>query len=116
PISPLFIELRSIVLKTFGLADVLRQALAPIASQIHIAFIYGSIAKQEDTSTSDIDLMLICDNLTYADLFKLLEEAEAKLGRPIHPTFHSLTEWTRKHQANNNFLVQIVKQSKIFLI
>jgi len=114
--SPLFIELRSIVLKTFGLADVLREALTPIASQILIAFIYGSIAKQEDTATSDIDLMLVCENLTYADLFKLLEEAEVKLGRSIQPTFYSSSEWTRRHQANNNFLAQIVKQPKIFLI
>jgi predicted nucleotidyltransferase len=114
--SPLFTELRSIVLKTFGLADVLREALAPIASQIHIAFIYGSIAKQEDTATSDVDLMLVCDDLTYADLFKLLEEAQVKLGRPIHPTFYSPAEWTRKYQANNNFLTQLVKQPKIFLI
>jgi len=114
--SPLFSELRSMVLKTFGLADVLIQALAPIASQIHIAFIYGSIAKQEDTATSDVDLMLICDNLTYADLFKLLEDAQVKLGRSVHPTFYSPSEWTRKYQANNNFLAQIVKQPKIFLI
>ena len=66
--------------------------------------------------SSDIDLMLICDNLTYADLFKLLEEAQVKLGRPIHQTFYSPAEWMRKHQANNNFLTQIVKQPKIFLI
>ena len=114
--SPLFTELRSIVLKTFGLADVLREALAPISSQIHIAFIYGSMAKQEDTATSDIDLMLVGDNLTYADVFKLLEEAQGKLGRPINPTFYSPTEWTRKHQANNHFVARIVKQPKIFLI
>ncbi len=114
--SPLFTELRSIVLKTFGLADVLREALAPIASQIHIAFIYGSIAKQEDTATSDVDLMLVCDDLTYADLFKLLEDAQVKLGRTIHPAFYSPAEWTRKYQANNNFLTQLIKQPKIFLI
>ena len=114
--SPLFTELRSIVLKTFGLADVLKQALAPIAKQIHVAFIYGSIAKQEDTATSDIDLMLICDNLTYADLFTLLEEAQIQLGRSIHPTFYSPTEWKRRHRANNNFLTQVVNQPKIFLI
>jgi predicted nucleotidyltransferase len=114
--SLLFAELRSIILKTFGLADVLRQALVPIASQIQIAFIYGSIAKQEDTTTSDIDLMLICENLTYADLFTLLEEAQIKLARPIHPTLYSPSEWTQKYQANNNFLTQIVKQPKIFLI
>ncbi|MCW5588893.1 MAG: hypothetical protein KIT27_04440 [Legionellales bacterium] len=114
--SPLFAELRGIVLKTFGLADVLRQALIPIASQIQIAFIYGSIAKQQDTATSDVDLMLIGNNLTYADLFKLLEEIQIKLGRSIHPTFYSETEWTRKYRANNNFLIQITKQPKIFLI
>jgi predicted nucleotidyltransferase len=114
--SPLFTELRSIVLKTFGLADVLRKALAPIIPKIHIAFIYGSIAKQKDTASSDVDLMLICNNLTYADLFKLLEEAQVKLGRSIHPTFYSPSEWKRKYQANNNFLIQIVKQPKIFLI
>lgn len=114
--SPVFSELRSIVLKTFGLADVIRDALTPIASQVHIAFIYGSIAKQEDTSSSDVDLMLVCDNLTYADLFRLLEETQVKLGRPIHPTFYSPAEWTRKYKAHNNFLTQLVKQPKIFLI
>ena len=114
--SPLFTELRSIILKTFGLAEILRQALAPISSQIYIAFIYGSIAKQEDTATSDIDLMLIGDNLTYADVFTLLEEAQSKLGRSINPTFYSLAEWARKHQANNYFLTKIVEQPKIFLI
>lgn len=114
--SPLFSELRSIVIKTFGLADVLQKALSPITSQVYSAFIYGSIAKQEDTVHSDIDLMLISDNLTYADLFKLLEEAQTKLGRSIHPTFYSLKEWKRKKMANNHFVNQVLTQPKIFLI
>ena len=74
------------------------------------------IVLHQDTATSDVDLMLVCDNLTYADLFKLLEDAQVKLGRPIHPNFYSPEEWTRKYQANNNFLTQLVKQPKIFLI
>jgi predicted nucleotidyltransferase len=114
--SPLFSELRGIVLKTFGLGDVLRQELVPAASQIYIAFIYGSIAKQEDTVNSDIDLMLVSDTLTYADLFKLLDKAQAQLGRSINPTFYSLSEWKRKIKANNNFVTQIIQQPKIFLI
>lgn len=114
--SPLFLELRSIVIKTFGLADVLQEALSPIITQIYSAFIYGSIAKQEDTAHSDIDLMLISDNLTYADLFKLLEEAQTHLGRSIHPTFYSLSEWKRKKESNNHFLSQVMAQPKIFLI
>lgn len=116
PNTPLFSELRSIVLKTFGLADVLREALKPITSRIYLAFIYGSIAKQEDTANSDIDLMLLSDNLTYADLFHLLEKTETELGRTIHPTFYSRAEWKHKRKENNNFLTQIIKQPKIFLI
>ena len=115
-LSPLYSELRSIVLKTFGLHDILRQALDPVAAHIYVAFIYGSIAKQEDTSTSDIDLMLICKDLTYADLFKFLEEAQVQLGRKINPTFYSPIEWSTKLKANNNFLIQVIKQPKIFLI
>lgn len=114
--NPLFLELRSIVLKTFGLADVIRDALSPLVQQIHFAFIYGSIAKQADTASSDIDLMLISDNLTYSEIFKLLESAETKLSRKINPTFYSLSEWTRKHKERNNFIIQILKQPKIFLI
>ena len=114
--TPLFSELRSIVLKTFGLADVIRETLSPLNQHIHLAFIYGSIAKQEDTASSDIDLMLISDSLTYAEIFQLLESAEIKLGRKINPTFYSSTEWTRKYKEHNNFITQILKQPKIFLI
>ncbi len=116
PSNPLYAELHSIVLKTFGLADVLKLALEPIASDIRIAFIYGSIAKRSDTATSDIDIMVLSDTLTYADLFPLLVQSESKLGRSIHPTFYSPTEWARKKQANNNFVIQVISQPKIFLI
>lgn len=112
----LYAELRSIVLKTFGLANILQDALKPIEKKIHIAFIYGSIAKQQDNAASDIDLMLISDKLTYADVFKLLEQPESLLGRKINPTFYSPLEWTRKHKARNNFIVKILEQPKIFLI
>ena len=56
--SPVFEELRALVLKTVGLADVLRAALAPMAKDIRAAFVYGSVAKRQDTATSDIDLMV----------------------------------------------------------
>ena len=115
-LTPFFAELRGIVLKTFGMADVIRAALSPLAGKIDFAFIYGSIAKQEDTANSDIDLMIISDNLTYADFFKLVEKTESQLGRKINPTFYSSSEWTRKNKQTNNFVVQILKQPKIFLI
>ena len=114
--TPFFAELRGIVLKTFGLADILREALKPLAKQIHFAFIYGSIAKQEDTAQSDIDLMIISDKLTYAELFKLLEKAEVRLGPKVNPTFYSPSEWVGKRKQDNNFVLQVSKQAKIFLI
>jgi predicted nucleotidyltransferase len=114
--NPLFSELRSLVMKTFGLADIIRDAITPIAKHIHIAFIYGSIAKQEDTAASDIDLMVISDTLSYAELFKLLEETEIQLGRKINPTFYSRAEWIKKSKGGNHFVTSLSKQPKIFLI
>lgn len=113
---PFFAEMRGIVIKTFGLADVMRDALKPISDSIQFAFIYGSIAKQEDHAASDIDLMIIGDKLTYAELFHILEKAEKKLNRKINPTFYSMSEWLRKYHDENHFIKKIVEQPKIFLI
>src|SRR5262245_48161726 len=84
--SPIFDELRGIIVKTFGVADVLRDELAPLASDIRAAFIYGSIAKGGDTSSSDVDLMVIADGLSYSDLFAAAASAERRLGRKVNPT------------------------------
>lgn len=111
-----FEELRSIVLKSFGLVDVLQQALEPMSDRIEIAFIYGSIAKKIDTANSDIDLMIIGNDLTYADFFQAFEQAELKLQRKINPTFYSPVEWQRKYKAGNNFLNKIIEQPKEFLL
>ena len=86
PGSPIFNEVRALVLKTVALTDVLRPALAPVSQSIRAAFIYGSIAKGEDTASSDIDLMVVSDRLAYADLFAALEKASTELGRKIAPT------------------------------
>lgn len=114
--SPLFAELRSIVLKTFGLASVLIQALSTVSDQIEFAFIYGSVARQQDTASSDIDLMLISDTLSYADIFSLLEPIGAKLGREVNPTFYSKNEWLKKRKSKHHFVMQLLQQPKIFLI
>jgi predicted nucleotidyltransferase len=116
PATPIFAELRAIVLKTFGLTDVLQQALLPIADKIRLAFIYGSIAKQQDTSKSDIDLMIISDTLTYADIFPLLEKAEAQLARPINPSIYSTSEWKQKRDKGSAFVTRVLAQPKIYLI
>jgi predicted nucleotidyltransferase len=79
--SPLFSELRNIVLKTVGLAEPLRDALKPLSSAIRAAFVYGSIAKATDQAESDIDVMIVSDTLTYGEVFGALERATRTLGR-----------------------------------
>jgi predicted nucleotidyltransferase len=114
--SPVFEELRALVIKTFALTDVLRAALAPRARSIRAAFVYGSIAKGQDTATSDIDLMVITDRLTYRELFVALEEASARLGRKIAPTIYSSKELSRRVKQDNAFVTRVLAQPKLWLI
>jgi predicted nucleotidyltransferase len=114
--SPVFEELRALVLKTVGLADVLRGALAPLAGDIRAAFVYGSIAKGQDTAASDIDLMVISDRLTHADLFTALEPASAQLGRKVAPTLYSAKELSRRVKQEQAFVTRVLAQPKLWLI
>jgi len=114
--SPVFEELRVLVLKTSGLADVLRAALAPVEGDIRAAFVYGSIAKGQDTAASDIDLMVISDHLTYADVFGALEEASRRLGRKISPTLYPPKELARRRRQDNAFVTRVLAQPKLWLI
>ena len=114
--APMFEELRGLVVKTFGLIDVLRDALLPLTTQISAAFVYGSVAKGQDTVKSDIDLMVISDSLTYADLFAALEEAAAKLGRPVNPTVYTKQDIAKRVQQDNAFITRIWAQPKLWLM
>jgi predicted nucleotidyltransferase len=114
--SPIFSELRNIVLKTSGLSEPLKQSLAPCASKITAAFVYGSIAKGNDTAQSDIDLMVVGSDLTYSDLYSELQKAESILQRRVNPTFVSMEDWKRKVGEPNSFIAKINAQPKIFLL
>jgi len=114
--APVFPELRSLVLKTSGLADVIRSALARNAREISAAFVYGSVAKHLDTASSDIDLMVISDTLTYADLYAVLEVASSTLGRSVHPTLYTRAELKRRIARRNAFVSRTLEQPKIWII
>ena len=114
--APVFNELRGLVLKTMGLADVLMAALAPLAEQIDAAFVYGSVAKQQDTAQSDIDLMVISPGLGYADVFGALESASTTLGRKVSPTLYTPSELNKRLAKNNAFVARVLQQPKIWLI
>lgn len=112
---PIYDELLGIVRKTFGVADVVRQALSSLEKAIDIAFIYGSVARGVDTASSDIDLLVVTDSIAYADLMSVLVTAEQSLGKPINPTIYDKAQIKKKLRAKNAFIVKIFKQPKIWI-
>lgn len=114
--APIFAELRGIVMKTLGLADVLRTALNAVSDRIELAFVFGSVAKGTDIATSDIDLMVVTETLTYADLFEGLAAAEQVLGRKVNPTLYTSAALAEKVRTENSFVLRVLSQPKIFLI
>ena len=114
--APVFAELRGLVLKTMGLADVLRAALLPLAAQIEAAFVYGSVAKQQDTAHSDVDVLIISLELGYADVFGALESATTTLGRKINPTLYTPVDVAKRIQSDNAFVTRVWQQPKIWLV
>jgi predicted nucleotidyltransferase len=108
--------LHDLVLKTSGVADVLRAALADIALDVRAAFVYGSVAKNEDRSTSDIDLMVISDRLAYAEVFAALEPATRRLGRTVNPTLYTQAEFARRTKAKNAFVSRLLSQPMVWII
>jgi predicted nucleotidyltransferase len=114
--SPLFEELHGLVIKTAGLVEPLKAALQPLAKQIQAAFVYGSVAKGGDTAGSDIDLMIIADDLGYGDIYKALQKAEDKLRRPINPNLMTTQEWRRKSADDSAFAGKIARQPRLFII
>lgn len=116
PASPIHDELVSIMQKTVGFADPLRQALAPLAKKIAAAFVYGSVARHNDTAASDIDLMIVSDGLGYADVMSALHSTQERLGREINPTIYSRSELARRVRNRNAFVRNVLAQPKLWLI
>lgn len=116
PAAPIYAELCGIVQKTVGLAEPLREALAPVAARIQAAFVYGSIAKREDTASSDIDLMLISDDIPYSDLYAALEAVSHRLERTVNPTIITPQDLLKRVKRNEAFATRVLAQPKIWLI
>jgi predicted nucleotidyltransferase len=113
--SPIFEELQSLILKTVGLADPIRKSLESYAGAIKAAFVYGSVAKGTDTARSDIDLMVIGDELNYSDLYTAMQSVEDKLQRKINPIFLSPRDWQRKASEKGSVVNKISASPKIFI-
>jgi predicted nucleotidyltransferase len=116
PDSPIFAELKNLVLKTVALAEPLKESLKRLSDSIDTAFIYGSVAKGTDTARSDVDLMVIGNDMDYASVYDALRDAERKLSRKVNPTFLSPADWKRKAAEKGSFISKINAQPKIFIV
>lgn len=113
--APIFAELRSIVVKTFGLADVLRTALAEIEPQIALALVYGSVAKGNEHAASDIDLLVVGEQLSHSQLLAALLPVQQTLARPINPTLYTAAEFAQRVSEGRSFITRVLEQPKIFV-
>ena len=116
PQSPVYAELVALTRKTLGAAPLLREALQPIAARLDSAFIYGSVAKQTDTAQSDIDLMLVGENLSLNEILSLLLPLETQLGRKINPNCYTQSEYSKRLAEPDSFINRVLAQPILPLI
>ena len=113
--SPLFDELHGLIVKTAGVADVLRSALAPAREQIKLAFIFGSIAVGNERRSSDIDVMVV-GAVSFGRVVSLLSPAEGQLRREVNPVVYPVAEFKKKVNDDHHFVKTVLEGQKIFLI
>ena len=115
PECSIFNELKSIVRKTFGVADVIRQSLETMSDKIRVAFIFGSVARGTDDRKSDLDLMVV-GSISFGDVVSLISPVEKQLGRQVNPVVYPLSEFKQKVKADHHFVKTVLEGEKIFLI
>ncbi len=114
PDCPFLSELRGIILKTVGLRNVLQECLDPLRDRIRVAFVYGSMARSQERSASDVDLMVI-GSVGLAQIAPVLKKAEISLGRAVNPSVYSAKELVKKLSAGHHFLETVLKSEKIYI-
>jgi predicted nucleotidyltransferase len=113
--SSVFNELKSLIAKTVGIHDTLRSVLATLGSKVDIAFVYGSVARQDEQPNSDVDVMVIGD-ASFGDVMTALSPAQKALGREVNPSVFSTREFRTKVAAGNHFLKKVLSEKKLFVI
>lgn len=114
--SPVFHELRGIVVKTSGVVDVIRAALAPLADDIDASFVFGSVAKGIDDAASDVDLMIIADEVRYPETYAALDASTRTLGRTVNPTIYSREDLLKRLSSGSAFLTKVLAGPKLWVI
>lgn len=116
PDSPVYRELVEIMRKTVALTEPIRQALEPLAGRINLAMVFGSVARGTDTADSDIDLLVVSDNLMWQELYVALQPIEARLDREISPALYTVQEFNANRASGNPFLSRVLAREHLVLV
>jgi len=111
---PIYDELRGILKKTVGVADVLRAALASLGNKISVAIVYGSVASGAERRSSDIDVMVV-GTVTFEEVVGALHASQEELRREINPNVYSLAEFKKEAKEKGSFLARVLKEPKLFI-
>lgn len=112
---PIFEELTGIIRKTTGMADVLREALMPLAGRISVAFVFGSVAKGDEGPHSDIDLMVVGD-VPFEELAHVAHGAQERLRREVNPVTMTVKDFQSKLTKQERFVTRVMAEPKIILL
>lgn len=113
--SPIFAELAEIFRKTSGLVDLLRDALAPLAGRISVAFVFGSIARGAESAGSDVDVCVLGD-ATLAEVVGALIPLRERLGREVNPVVMPRAEFDAQRARKDRFVTRVMNEPKLFVI
>ncbi|MBW1809172.1 MAG: transcriptional regulator [Deltaproteobacteria bacterium] len=116
PDSPVYEELRGLVIKTVALVEPIRTALEPFADQITLALLYGSVVKRTDTANSDIDVLIVAEGLMLEDVYKALLPVEAVLDRKVSPSLYTPQEFADRKASNNAFVTNVLSGEHLVLM
>jgi predicted nucleotidyltransferase len=113
--SPVFPELRGLLSKTAGLVDVLRRALSAFESRIEVSFVFGSVARGEETSLSDVDLLIV-GNVGLRELASALQSCRRELGREVNPKVFGPDELAKRLASKDHFVLSVLSKPKLFVV
>ncbi len=112
---PIYAELAGLFRKTTGVVAVLAEHLLPVADQIEFAFVFGSIARGEETANSDVDVLII-GSIDFAEAVQALYPAQEVLGREINPTIYNQEEFKKRLTTADPFIENVIANPKLFVI
>lgn len=115
PACPIYDELRGILKKTAGVADVLREGLASLSDKISVAFVYGSVASGAERRSSDIDVMVV-GSASFEEVVGALHSSQEELRREINPNVYSIVEFKKKAKEKGSFLARVLEEPKLFIL